>query len=87
MTDDEITEVSELVEACSRLLAGHSPHVNGAVLADLTATWLAGHIDLASKDNTDRLRAELLKMHADAIERLIPVNEKFFLDQLKKAAH
>lgn len=86
MTDitPEITEVNELTQACSRLLAGHSPHVVGAVLADLTATWAAGHIDLASKENTDQLRAELLEMQTTAVIKLIPVNEKIILGELKR---
>ena len=90
MTDDippEITEVHELIQACGRLLAGHSPHVIGAVVADLTATWAARHLDLASKENTDRLRAELLEMHHDAIKRLIPINERLILGEMKKGAH
>lgn len=89
MTDipPEITEVNDLIKACAQLLAGHHPNVVGAALADLTATWLAGHIDLASKENTDRLRAELLEMHTEAVIKLIPVNEKILLGALKSGAH
>lgn len=89
MTDipPKITEVHELIQACGALLAGHSPHVVGAVVADLTATYLAGHLDLASKENTHRLRAKLLEMHTTAVIKLIPVNEKLILGEMKRGAH
>lgn len=55
------------------LLAGHSPEVVGAALADLLATWLAGHRQ-SDRATTDALRSDLLSMHIGVVKALIPVN-------------
>jgi hypothetical protein len=48
------------------LLAGHHPAVQGAALADLLATWLAGF--------EPDLRDTLLDAHIRTVRELIPIN-------------
>jgi hypothetical protein len=57
-------------------LAGKPPQVQGAALADLLATWLAGHLLPEDRHATDELRAALLERHLKAVRRLIPENAK-----------
>ena len=78
MTPEE--EAHELVHEIMPILAGHCPGVQGAVLADLVAMHLAGHV-MVSRDSeeetikqTRELRNTLLTQFVITIERLIPVN-------------
>ena len=57
-----------LAQSIKPLLAGKGPEAQGAALADLVATWLAGH-------HPD-LRQEIFREWQDAVSRLVPVNEK-----------
>jgi hypothetical protein len=57
-------------------LAGKPAQVQGAVLADLLAMWLAGHVFRVSCDATRTLRQELLQMHLKTVRQLIPENAK-----------
>lgn len=60
MTDETLAEISDaLVERIKPILAGQSPQVQGAVVADLTAIWLGGHHAL--------LRTEALDVHVRAV--------------------
>jgi hypothetical protein len=56
------------------LLAGRHPAVQGGVLAQLVATWLAGHAVLGNVDGTRGLRAQLLADFLIAVERLVPLH-------------
>lgn len=40
---EQATEATELAKRVHHLFAGHDPGVQGAAIADLAATWLAGH--------------------------------------------
>lgn len=66
--------VPQLVERIRPILAGVPSPVQGAVLADLLAIWLAGHIDRTSSQHTDALREELLQHHLATVRALVPVN-------------
>jgi hypothetical protein len=79
VTDSE--EVFRIVDAIKPLLAGHSPDIQGAVVADLLAIWLAGHVDqseigCADKPETDKIRRAMLDMHVEQVWKLCAVNEK-----------
>lgn len=65
MTDThaQALEAEALALSIKRLLAGHDPGVQGAVLADLLATFLAGH--------HESLREPVLKLHMQAVRALI----------------
>lgn len=66
MIEPDPARVDALVERIRPILAGNHPAVQGAVLADLLAIWLAGH--------PAELRHELLTMHDATVRKLIPVN-------------
>jgi hypothetical protein len=68
--------VAAIVGRIKPLLAGHPPEMQGAVLADLLATWLAGHTVTGDQAATDRLREEMLAMHVELMRPLIAVNAK-----------
>lgn len=65
-----------LTAVIGALLYGHEPHLQGMVLADLLATWLAGHVVMGDQEATDKLRAELLANHLSGLSELIAVNSK-----------
>jgi hypothetical protein len=60
------TLVTEVVDRIRPILGGHHPAVQGAVVADLVAIWLAGH-------QAD-LREALLDSHIDTVRQLVPAN-------------
>lgn len=66
--------VGLIVKRMGVLLAGHPAEIQGAVLADLLAIYLAGHHIHGSQVRTDALRERLLEMHVGAVRELIPVN-------------
>ena len=67
-----VNTVEQIVKAISPLLAGHSPEIQGAVLADLLAMFLAGHVG----SDADAVREEILRLHIETVRELIPVNEE-----------
>ena len=82
MNDDDLdriaTEAGELSAKMWPLmrehLGGRSPVVQGAVFADLVATYLAGNCVLGDPYHTAILRQELLELHIEEVLRLIPIN-------------
>ena len=48
--------------------------MQGAILADLLAIWLAGHQVEGDSDATRKLRADILATHLLGIEELTAVN-------------
>lgn len=66
MTYDDATKLAdEIVERIRPLLAGHSPPLQGMVVAELTAIWLAGH--------DPSLRDDLLTLQLETIAELVPL--------------
>lgn len=61
----EHRRVGELESRIAAILAGEHPGAQGAVLACLTAAWIAGH--------HPSLREGLLQIHADGVRKLIQV--------------
>jgi hemerythrin len=74
--DSDIEQVMRLLTEVSALLAGRPRHVQGAVLADLLAMWLAGHINARDRGATQTLREEVLAKQLQTVRELIPVNAK-----------
>lgn len=68
--------INPLVDRISVILAGHLPEIQGAVLADCLAIWLAGHHVEGDEDATRSLRADLLASHCSVVRQLVPVNAK-----------
>lgn len=71
-TDDIIAAVEQI----RPLLAGHASEVQGAVLADCLAMWLAGHHVEGDGEATRKLRAELLAMHCFEVGKLMTINAR-----------
>lgn len=73
MTPDAC-EICAILEAIKPLLAGRAAAVQGTVLADLLATWLAGHLVEGDEAASRQLRSDLLASHVDAVWMLTEVN-------------
>lgn len=73
-----------IIRACSDALSGHDANVQGAVLADLLATWLAGHRVTGDPKATDVMRETLLSLHLGAVRGLIPINDLRINETLKR---
>lgn len=82
---EDAADVFNIVQAIRPLMVGKSPEVQGAVLADLLATWLAGHIVRGDPKATKRLREFMLKQHIVAVRALIDLNYKMSVEPQLKA--
>jgi hypothetical protein len=65
-SDPRIIAYQVLLDLIRPILAGHEPHIQGIVLADLLAYWLAGH--------PEETREGILKLHLEAVEDLVEFN-------------
>jgi hypothetical protein len=80
-------ESMKLTQQIREMLAGKPPEVTGAILADLLAMYLAGHIG-DGDETTEGLRELMLQVHVEAVRKLIPVNYKLYVEpQLKMRKH
>jgi hypothetical protein len=73
VTPHEAEQVDRLVLRLVKELAGREPQMQGLILADLLATWLAGHIVKGRPAATEALRMDLLRHHVETVRRLIPI--------------
>lgn len=71
-----VAEIRNAVERIKPHLAGRSPEVQGCILADLLAIWLAGHQVEGDSDATRKLRGEVLATHLLGVEGLVAANAK-----------
>lgn len=74
--------VGELWPAVKAALAGRGPMIQGAVLADLVAIWLAGHTG-SNKEAIALYREELIGLHVEFVRKLIPVEEALLMERVK----
>jgi len=63
--------VDALLDRIAPTLAGESIEMQGAVVADLAALWIAGHRVRGDRAEGDRTREELLRMHARHVRELV----------------
>lgn len=63
----EAIEVEATIKKIKPFLAGKAPDIQGAILADLLALWLAGHPPF--------IREEMLAHHMHMVRALAEVNE------------
>jgi hypothetical protein len=68
-------DVECLVAKINPLFARRRPELIGGALADLLATWLAGHVMPGDREGTEKMRERLLKVHVRAVRKLVPTNE------------
>jgi len=64
-------EVDALLERIMPFLAGHDPELQGAVVTDLAALWIAGHRVEGSRAEGDRMRGELLEVYLQHVRELV----------------
>lgn len=80
------TEASEMFAGCAKILQGHHMFVQGAVLADLLAMWLASHFT-SDPEETAKMREQVLAEHIEAVRIMIEHNEKIILNMFKSLPH
>src|SRR5262245_11196092 len=93
MTEDESASVAELSAELWPLiaprLAGRPPVIQSAVLADLTAMWLAGvqvcGTGSAARADLAAIREDLLAAHMDLVRDLIHPNEQILRERMQNA--
>lgn len=76
MNDDICNLVYKLVEEIRPILRGKEAEIQSAVLADLLAFWVAGHVIYGQPEATAEMRDEMLDMHIDVVKQLVPINAK-----------
>jgi hypothetical protein len=74
--DDELMREADKIShwlwpLVSKALGGRAPEVQGLVLADLTAIFIAGHSIEGEPATTAKLHADLLKTQFDAVRDLV----------------
>jgi uncharacterized membrane protein YfbV (UPF0208 family) len=82
MSQDEASEALRVSQAVQQHLVGLGPQLQGAVLADLLALWLAGHMAEGEK-RTAQLREQMLAMHLDVVRKLVKPSEQMLLTRMK----
>ena len=63
-----------LADRISPSLHGHTPEIQGAVLAELLATWLSGHVVPGDRMQTILLRGRLFHEHMKIVRDLTKLN-------------
>lgn len=63
-------QADALLDRIAPILAGQSVELQGAVIAELAAIWLAGHRDIRGRAEGERYREDLLRLHADHVREL-----------------
>lgn len=71
--DRKADQAVEIINRILPLLHGQDPQVVGAVLADLTAMWVAGHVSPGNPEETKQVREAMLTRHIVGVMSLIDV--------------
>lgn len=66
-TDGHVIEIEETKACIWRYMEGRHPSVQGAIIADMLATWLVGH--------APPLREAVLDHTIELAKALLPINE------------
>ncbi len=74
MEHEQALKAQPIVKSIHPLLAGQPPEIQSAVIADLLATFLAGHF-AATEERTAAARENILEVVLGLVRELIPVNE------------
>jgi hypothetical protein len=85
-SDDVARDAMEICQHIKPFLAGVGSATQSAVLANMTALWLAGHIG-PTPEATKAYRAGLLAGHVELVEQLIEPSEQEILDGLIDRTH
>ena len=74
MSDSRAKDVAPVVKEIRWVLAGRPAEVQSAILADLLAIYLAGHIVRGNPAATNDLREKILAIHLGLVRELVPIN-------------
>jgi hypothetical protein len=74
MAAEQVDKVKMLTDRISPILHGHNPEIQGAVLAELLATWLSGHVVPGDRMQTILLRGRLFHEHMKIVRDLTKLN-------------
>lgn len=84
MKREQLSEHDAMVTAMRPILAGHDPAIQSTVLAELVATWLAGHRDVKGDRRWQHeFRMHLLVDFEHLVLDLLPACEKQLDETLK----
>jgi len=83
VSDDAADEATELANHIGSLLYDRGAPVQGAILADLLATFIAGHLVPGDEAATKEVREILLGEHIKFVRKLIPEAEKEILARME----
>lgn len=72
--EEQLKKAPEIAERIYPMLAGLHPTVQGAIVTDLVAMWIAGHVVEGDPKDTDRLRKFLMEQHIKLVVQLIKPN-------------
>jgi hypothetical protein len=87
MTKSQVTATGAIVNRIRPILTGNKPEVIGAALADVVATWLAGHFDDRGPKETDELREAMITQWLATMRALIKPNEQMMLERLRRGSN
>jgi hypothetical protein len=82
MADDELELIAERVMHIRQLMQGLAPEIQGAIIADLLAIFLAGHRSMDGRD--EALRKQVLKDIVGTAKKLVPINVQHQDEQLRE---
>jgi hypothetical protein len=68
--DQQARAAEKLAKRCYPIFAGKAPEIQGAVLVDLVARHLAGHVVVGDPEATAAYRAVLLEAFISAVKQL-----------------
>jgi hypothetical protein len=74
MSDSRPKDFATVVKMIAVVLAGRPPEIQSAILADLLATFLAGHIVRGNPAATNDIREKILASHVGLVRELVPIN-------------
>ena len=74
MSIDKAKQATAIVQTIKPHLAGLDPALQGAILCELLALWIAGHSPV--------IREDMLAMHVRAVDEMVPIcEEELFGDE------
>lgn len=83
-THDDAEECAARAEMIRPYLAGIGSEKQGAVLVELVATWLAGHMAANSRPGdpaTENYRRVVFGVWVDAVWQMVPINEMIMREE------
>jgi hypothetical protein len=80
-TPEQLEKHAQIVSALRAALVGNPPEVQGAALADVLGSWLAGH--RCADEHVETVRSQLLKFHVSKAIAFMGAYDAEFLKMRK----